>query len=331
MSQAAQPHHDPLAVELAGLTLRNPVLLAAGTAGTLDELSDVLDLSKVGGLVTKSITPQPREGNKPWRVAPLPAGMINAVGLANIGIDAFVRDVAPRLATAPTRVIGSVAGFSIDDYTRVAAAFDAIDALHAVELNVSCPNVHGGCEFGADPALLSDLVREVRRVLTRTRLLVKLAPAAVARPGIVDLARAAIEPAGSAPSGPNSRPGADALSLCNTLPAMAIDVRTRMPRIGNVTGGFSGPGVHPVAVRLVHEVYRGVAKSSGTPIIGVGGVMTWEDAAEFILAGANAVQMGTALFADPRSPLRVIRGLEGWVRDQNAASIQDLVGKVVLT
>ncbi|NUQ68664.1 MAG: dihydroorotate dehydrogenase [Phycisphaerales bacterium] len=330
MSMPTHEHPGLLGVDLAGLALRNPVILAAGTAGTLDELGDVLDLSRVGGLVTKSITPQPRDGNKPWRVAPLPAGMINAVGLANIGLDAFVRGVAPRIGGMPTRVIGSIAGFSIDDYTRVAAAFDAIDNLHAVELNVSCPNVHGGCEFGADPALLGELVREVRRVLPRTRLIVKLAPVAVARPGIVDLARAAIEPPGSSPAGPNARPGADALSLCNTMPAMAIDVRTRRPKIGNVTGGFSGPGVHPVAVRLVHEVFRGVAKATRTPLIGVGGVMTWEDAAEFILAGASAVQMGTALFADPRSPLRVLRGIERWVRDQHAASIGDLTGKVEL-
>lgn len=320
------PH--PLATNLAGLELRNPVLLAAGTAGTLDEMGDALDLSRLGGIVTKSITALPREGNNTWRILPHDVGMLNAIGLANVGIDAFVRDIASRVAGVPTAVIGSIAGFSIDDYVRVAAAFDSIDALAAVELNVSCPNVHLGCEFGTDSAMLSELIREVRRVLPRKRMFVKLSPIAVGKVSILDVARAAIEPPHSLPVGPNTRPGADALCISNTIPAMAIDVHTRKPLLANRTGGLSGPALHPVAVRLVHDVHTKIARATNTPIIGIGGVLRWEHAAEFILAGATAVQMGTALFADPRSPLGVIRGLEKWVAKQVCASISELIGAV---
>lgn len=319
---------NPLATNLAGLELRNPVLLAAGTAGTLEEMSDVLDLSRVGGLVTKSITALPREGNGTWRILPHDAGMLNAIGLANIGVDEFVKEVAPRVRNVPTAVVGSVAGFSIDDYVGVAAAMDGIDALAAVELNVSCPNVHHGCEFGADPAMLAELVREVRRVVTRKRMFVKLSPIAVGKVSITEVARAAIEPPQSLPSGPNTRPGADVLCISNTIPAMAIDVWTRRPLLANRTGGLSGPPLHAVAVKLVHDVRRNIAASTNTPIVGIGGVLRWEHAAEFILAGATAVQMGTALFADPRSPLRVAKGLEKWVVRQRKQSISELVGAV---
>ncbi len=351
-----------LTTQLAGLSLRNPVLLAAGTAGVLDELwSDEgknggprtgrrrgpLDLSRVGGVVTKSITPEPREGNDTWRIIESRAGMLNAIGLANPGIAAFDEHIAPRAAGVPTTVIGSAAGFSIDDYVRVAACMDewaepgfsrvarvkrsseepsgdrdsAVMAgggaaggtagIQAIELNVSCPNVRTGLEFGLAPEHLLDLMRAVRPVVRRAKLLVKLSPAT---PSIVNVARAAIDG------------GADALTLGNTYPAMAIDVHTRRPRLSNVTGGLSGPGLHPIAVRIVHEVYRKLAKDRGVPIIGTGGVMRWEDAAEFILAGASAVQMGTALFVDPRSPLRVIDGLAKWVRKQGCSSIAELVG-----
>jgi dihydroorotate dehydrogenase (NAD+) catalytic subunit len=330
-------HADTLKTTLAGIALRNPVILAAGTCGYLDEMADVLDLARVGGVVTKSITRLPREGHETWRVLESRAGMLNAVGLANVGVEDFAAHVAPRAASVPTAVFGSIAGFSVDDYVRVAAAMDEIDALAGVELNVSCPNVHGGTEFGADPRALAEVVAAVRPVLSRKALVVKLSPIAVGNPSIVEVARAAIDPAsalgarGAAPAaGPNRRPGADALALANTIPAMAIDARTRRPRLANVTGGLSGPAVHPVAVRLVHEVYRAVARDAHVPLVGVGGVMTWRDAAEFILAGAAAVQMGTALFADPRSPLKVVHGLERWVRRQGAASVGELVGAVRL-
>ncbi|MEL7471721.1 MAG: dihydroorotate dehydrogenase [Planctomycetota bacterium] len=310
---------EKLQVDLAGMPLRNPVMLAAGTAGTLDETADVLPLDRIGGLVTKSITREPREGNPTWRVAPLPGGMLNAIGLANVGVEAFVRDFGPRVASVPTTVIASVAGTSVDDYVHVVRRLGEVDGLASVELNVSCPNVHGGVEFGVDMGALSELVAAVRDVDDAMKIVVKLSPVAVGRPGIVELATAAIDH------------GADALALANTVPAMAIDVRTRRPLIANVTGGLSGPAVHPIVVKLVHEVYRGVAKERGVSIIGIGGVMGWREAAEFILAGATAVQVGTLTFVQPRAAGRIARGLERWVRDQDVRNISELVGAVDLT
>lgn len=324
---------DSLRVNLAGIDLRNPVMLAAGTSGTLDEFADVLDLSRLGAVVTKSITAEPREGNATWRLITAEhgggrgGGMLNAVGLANVGIDAFVRDYASKVAQVGTTVIASVSEFSVDGFVRVAGAMDAIPGVAGVELNVSCPNVKAGCEFGADPALLRELVGQVRAAMPRTRLLVKLSPIAMGMPGIVAVARAAIDGLG-VPAGPNQRPGADALCIANTVPAMAIDVHTRKPRLSRGSGGLSGPAIHPIAVKLVHDAYAGVCASTQTPIVGIGGVLTWEDAAEFVLAGASAVEMGTALFIDPRSPLGVIRGLERWVKAQGCASIRELVGQV---
>lgn len=319
---------DTLRTTLAGIPLRSPVILAAGTCGYLDEMGDVMDLSArggLGGLVTKSVTPDPREGNPTWRILETRSGMINAIGLANMGLDAWMRDIAPRVQPVAARtglsIFGSIAAFSIDGYVNVARAMNTVAGLAGVELNVSCPNVHGGTEFGVDAGALRELVHAVKQAMPGKPLLVKLSPIVVGAPGstIVDIARAAIE-----------KPGADALCIANTVPAMAIDVATRRPRLANVTGGLSGPAVHLIAVRLVHEVYRKIAKDAGVPIIGIGGVMTWEDAAEFILAGATAVEMGTASFADPRAPRRVSRGLAQWVQDQRRASVAELVGAVEL-
>ena len=336
------PVSTPLQTTLAGIQLRNPVLLAAGTSGTLDEIAGVLDLSRIGGVVTKSITRQPREGNATWRIIETHhGGMLNAIGLANPGIDAFEENYLPRAAAMPCAVFGSVAGYSVEEYVAVAAAFDewgrapsvservdspaadgspslsltlgARSSIDGIELNVSCPNVKAGCDFGSSPGALREVVAEVRKVVTRAKLIVKLSPWPT---GLPEIAKAAIDA------------GADALTISNTMPAMAIDVGTRKPRLANVTGGLSGPAIHPVAVCLVYDVYRLVAKPAGVPIIGAGGVLRWEDAAEFILAGASAVQMGTALFVDPRSPLGVVKGLETWVRRQGCSSIAELVGAV---
>lgn len=328
-------------VDLAGIRLRNPVILAAGAAGSLDEMSDVLDLSGVGAVVTKSITPLPREGNRTWRIIESRhGGMLNAIGLANVGLDAFLKDIAPRVPSVPCAVIGSVAGFSADDYVRVAGAMEGVDGLAGIELNVSCPNVHGGCEFGSDTRLLADLVRQVRAAVKRKPLLVKLSPTAVGfrdpatgEGGVAPLARAATDPGsvlgpGGAAGGPASRPGADALCIANTMPAMAIDVESRRPRLSRGSGGLSGPAIHPVAVKLVHDAFAQVCKGAGVPIVGIGGVMRWEDAAEFILAGATAIELGTALFVDPKIPARVASGLGQWVRRQGRSSIAELVGAV---
>lgn len=319
---------DILCTDLCGLSLRTPVLLAAGTAGTLDEMSDVVDLSRVGGVVTKSITREPREGNATWRLIPTDHGMLNAVGLANIGVEAFVREYGPRVAGVPTVVVGSVSEFSVEGFVAVAGALGEIPGMAGVELNVSCPNVNHGCEFGSDPRLLAELVKEVRCVLPRCRLLVKLSPVVMGVPGVVAVARAAIEPEGSSPTGPNQRPGADALCIANTVPAMVIDVESRRPRLSRGSGGLSGPGIHPIAVKLVHEAYTGVCRDTGTPIVGIGGVLKWQDAAEFILAGATAVEIGTGLFVDPRCPLHVAKGLAGWASRQGVARVQDLTGRL---
>lgn len=316
--RALQP--SPLEVDLAGVRLRNPVMLAAGTAGYVDEMAGAMDLARIGGLVTKSITGEAREGNPTWRILECRGGMLNAIGLANVGASAFARDHAPSVASCPCVVFGSIAGATVDEYLAVARTMARIDAMPAVEVNVSCPNVHSGTQFGDDPASLRDLIVALREVLAAKRVFVKLPPVTTGAPGfdIVALARAAIDA------------GADGLTIANTTPAMAIDVEVRTPRLSNVTGGLSGPAVHPVVVRLIHLVYRAVAKERDLPIIGAGGVTTWEDAAEMILAGASAVQVGAASFADPRIPAKIARGLGKWVRRQGADCVGDLVGAVRL-
>lgn len=312
-----------LNTSFAGIPLSNPIVLAAGTCGVIDEMTDVLDLSRVGALITKSITRHPRDGNPTWRVVPLRggAGMLNAVGLANPGLDAFLEHYAPRAASVACRVFASVAGFSVEDFVQTAAGIDAYSAAHdgcfpAIELNVSCPNVKAGREFGHSPESLAELIREVRPAVRAARLIVKLSPMTRDLPRV---AEAAVDA------------GADALTVANTVPAMAVDPHTRRPRLAHVTGGLSGPAVHPVAVRLIWETYRAFAGARGVPILGLGGVMHWEDAAEFVLVGASAVGVGTALFADPRCPVRIARGLDRWVRAQGQANIAQLVGALQLT
>lgn len=319
---------DPiLRTDLAGLTLRNPVILAAGTAGYLDEFHDVINLGRVGAAIGKSITRLPREGHDTWRIIESDAGMLNAVGLANMGLDAWSKDLAPTIATRAASIsltpFGSISGFSIDDYVAVADAMNTTEGLAAVEINVSCPNVHTGTSFGESPDMLRDLIAALRATLTAKPMIVKLSPLVFGP--MLDIARAAIE-ARATPGGPNNRPGADILCISNTMPAMAIDVESRKPRLSNTTGGLSGPAVHPVAVRLVHMVYKDIAKPASVPIIGLGGVLRWQHAAEFILAGATAVGMGTALFIDPQSPIKVAKGLAAWTKRQRVSSIAELVG-----
>ena len=303
--------------DLCGISLASPVLLASGTAGTLDEMGDVMDLGVLGGIVTKSITSEPREGNAFPRITWTRAGMLNAIGLANPGLAYWEREIGPRVSGVGTKVFGSVAGDSIEDYVAIASAMDAVDAVAGIELNVSCPNVHSGLEFGADAGALRELVSAVRGKVDRAKVFVKLSPIVVGTPTtIVDLARVVVES------------GADGLTLCNTVPAMGIDVETRKPVLSNVMGGMSGPAVHPIVVRLVHLVYSQCAKDAGVPIIAVGGVTRWEDAAEFVLAGATAVGIGAGSFADLRGAKKVVKGLERWCSRQGVDSIGELVGKV---
>ena len=298
-------------VTLAGMMWQSPLVAAAGTAGYVRELPSVLDVSVLGALTTKSITAESREGNPPWRVIDLPVGMLNAIGLANMGVDRFVAEELPHVSSVGCAVIVSIAGHAVDDYVRVAAAMEAAPEVPAVELNVSCPNTATGLEFGGSPARLAELLAELRPILATTRMIVKLSPSVG---DVVPLAEVAI------------RGGADALTLINTLPVLAIDVRTRRPRLSRGIGGLSGPAIHPLAVRIVSDVHRACAAEAEVPIIGLGGVLRWEDAAEFILAGATAVGVGTALYVDPSLPKRIHRGLGRWAADQGVGSFAELRG-----
>ncbi len=306
-----------IATNLAGIQLSSPVIAAAGTAGTLDELADVLDVTKLGAIVTKSITRDPRAGNPFPRITWTRAGMLNAIGLANPGLDAWLSDIAPKIVQVPTPVFCSIAGDSIEDYTQIARAMDSTASVAAIEVNVSCPNVHSGLEFGSDKGALGELVASVRAAVSNAKLFVKLSPITIGTPSsLVDIARVAVDS------------GADGLTLCNTVPAMGINVHTREPVLSNITGGLSGPAIHPVIVRLVHLMHTQLTRETGTAIIAAGGVTRWQDAAEFILAGATAVQIGAGLFADPRLPIKINKGLTKWVARQGQAQIGDLVGQV---
>ncbi|MFG0305572.1 MAG: dihydroorotate dehydrogenase [Phycisphaerales bacterium JB040] len=311
---------DPiLETELAGVRLVSPVLTAAGTAGVLDEMADVADLSRFGGVVTKSITRKPRCGNHTWRVYPTGVGMLNSIGLANPGLVRFLADHASRAKESVCPVFASVAGFSVGDYAEVASSLAMVEGIRGIELNVSCPNVHGGTEFGGDPKALRELLRVVRSVV-RKPLLVKMSPVAVGAPyNAVHLARVAVDS------------GVDGLVLSNTLPAMAIDPETRRPMLAHRTGGLSGPALHAVTLKIVHDVYRGVAREARVPIVAAGGVCGWREAASFVVAGASAVQVGAMLLAEPRAPVRIAKGLARWARRQGVSdggSISELVGRL---
>jgi dihydroorotate dehydrogenase (NAD+) catalytic subunit len=300
-----------LSVDLAGLKLANPILTCSGTCGYAFEYADFLDLSRLGAFVTKSITREERPGNEPARIVETRAGMLNAIGLANVGLDRFLAEKVPQIRKMPCPVIVNVAGHSFDDYTETCAAMDGLDCVAAVELNVSCPNVKDGLTFGTHPGRLKELTHEVKKVLPHKPLIVKLSP------NVEDVtltARGAIEG------------GADVLSLINTFTAMSVDIYKRRPRLANVTGGLSGPAIKPIALHLVSRVYRTVARDAGVPIIGMGGVQTWQDAVEFILAGATAVAIGTALFIDPATPVKVCDGLVGYMQKMKIERITDLTG-----
>jgi len=316
------PTRPRLSIDLAGVPLSTPVVLAAGTAGLLNEMGDVTRLNELGAIVTKSITRNPRDGNAFPRITFTKAGMLNAIGLANPGVDAFVADIAPRVASVPSTVIGSVAGDTIEDYVQVAQAMDSTPGIKLIELNVSCPNVHSGLEFGADPEALAQLVSAATQAVSSAKLFVKLSPITVGTPHtIVDLARVAIDS------------GAHGITLTNTVPAMGIDVHTRKPILSNITGGLSGPAIHPIVVRLVHLVYSQFAHDptyANIPIMAAGGVTRWQDAAEFILAGASAVQIGAGSFADPRIASKVTKGLDKWVAKMGCVNISELVGTVII-
>lgn len=296
-----------LSVRAGGIALRNPVVAASGTFGYGTETHGLVRLDRIGGFVAKSLSLQPRAGHPPPRLHESPSGMLNAIGLENVGVAAFLREKLPRVARAPCAVIASVFGERIEEYRDVAARLDGARGLAGLELNLSCPHVaRGGAEFGVDPGMVERVTAAVRPA-TRLPLWVKLSPHA---PDVGETARAA------------EAAGADAVSLINTIAALSIDVRTRRPRLKNVLGGLSGPALKPIAVRMVRQAARAVK----IPVVGMGGIATAEDALEFVLAGATAVQVGTANFVDPGAMERIARGIRDYLADEGVARVTDLIG-----
>lgn len=307
---------DPrLVTHLAGLTLRTPVLTASGTCGYGPEYASLLDYRRLGGFTTKSITREERPGNEPQRIVEVRGGLLNAIGLANVGLRRFLGEKIPFIRTMPTTVLVNVAAHRIEDYVEVARALDEQESIAGIELNVSCPNVADGLLFGTDPVLLRRVVTAVRGALRRACLVVKLSPNVT---DIALMAQAAIDG------------GAQILSLTNTYVGLSIDAQTWKPRLANVTGGLSGPAIKPLALYNVYQVYRRVARAAGVPIIGMGGIETTEDAVEFFLAGASAVAVGTALFVDPTIPAKIADGLVEYVAARGLANVSALVGALAL-
>ena len=298
-----------LSVAIGSVQLKNPVLTASGTFGYGIEFLPFMDLAQLGGLVTKGLSPRPRKGNPPERIVETPAGMLNAIGLQNVGVDAFLTEKLPILREHDTIVVANVFGETEAEYVEVCEKLDRAAGVAAIELNVSCPNTEaGGMVFGNNAASLARITRACRRA-TRLPLWVKLSPNVT---DIRETAKAA------------EAEGADAVSLVNTFVGMVIDVDKRRPVLANVSGGLSGPAIRPLAVWMTWQVRRAVA----IPIVGMGGIMTVRDTMEFILAGATAVQIGTANFVNPRAAVDIADGLASWLKERNIATIRELVGSL---
>ncbi|MFH1830700.1 MAG: dihydroorotate dehydrogenase [Pseudomonadota bacterium] len=297
-----------LKISIGKLELKNPVMAASGTFGYGEEFHESFyDISKLGAVITKGISLKPMPGNEMPRVIETASGMINSIGLANVGVDAFISDKLPFLEKADATVIVNVLGGAAEEYTEVARRLEARPFVQALEVNISCPNVKaGGIQFGIDPKLAAQVIVSVRKAFSKT-LIVKLSPSS---PSIADMAKA-VESA-----------GADAISLINTIPAIAIDAKARRPVLANVIGGLSGPAIKPIALRMVYEAARVVK----IPVIGIGGIMNATDAVEFMLAGASAVQIGTANFVKPMAAMEIIDGLDTWCEENGVTKIADLVG-----
>ncbi len=300
-----------LSASIGSLRLENPFLTASGTFGYGTDLDGVVDLSLLGGIVTKSVTLRPREGNPPPRICETPAGMLNSIGLENCGLETFASRKLPSLAALPTKVLVSVAGESADEYAAIVERLAYEDAVDGFEINVSCPNVKSGTSFGSDPRLAGSLAARLRRI-SRKPMIVKLTPSA---PDIVEVAKAC------------ASEGADGAVVSNTFPGMVIDAKTRKPAVANVTGGLSGPAIRPLALCLLYRVHRSLPEF---PLIGSGGICSVEDAAQFFMAGASAVQIGTANFFDPDLLNRLAGDLEEYLAEQGLADFRSLIGSVRL-
>jgi dihydroorotate dehydrogenase (NAD+) catalytic subunit len=298
-----------LAVEIGSLKLKNPVMTASGTFGYGEEYSEFLDLNMLGAVVVKGISLKPMEGNPPPRICETPCGMLNAIGLQNIGLKRFLKEKLPYLRQFDTKIIVNILGNTIREYVRLSKELD--DAgVDAIELNVSCPNVKkGGIIFGTDKRALSRLVSKVKQSSGKTLLITKLSPNVS---DITEFARAAEES------------GSDALSLINTLRGMAIDIETRRPKLANITGGLSGPAIKPIALRMVWEASQSVR----IPVIGIGGIINAQDAIEFMLAGATAIQVGTGNFINPMATIEIIHGIRSYSEGKNIDNIRDIIGSI---
>jgi dihydroorotate dehydrogenase (NAD+) catalytic subunit len=304
--KASPPSPISLAVQLGRLRLANPVLVASGTFGYAREMAGWVDLKRLGGILPKTITPLPRPGNPPPRTCETAAGMLNSIGLDNDGIEAFIQKQMPYLASLGTAIIVSIAGKSHQEFVEMAARLEGIPGVAALELNISCPNVTGGIDFGADPKSCEKVVSGVRAACSHP-ILAKLTP------NVTDIASIAK----GAESG-----GADAVALINTFLGMAVNWRKRRPILGNVLGGLSGPAIKPIALRMVYQVARSVR----IPIVGIGGIATLDDVMEFLIAGASAVQIGTANFYSPSCTMQILDALPGVLAEFGASNIQDVVG-----
>ena len=299
--------HPDLRVKIGPMELKNPVLTASGTFGYGREFSSLIDLNLLGGIVVKGISLKPREGNPPPRIVETPCGMLNAIGLANVGLESFLKEKLPWLRRLNTAVIVNIYGHTVEEYGAVAAGLSGVKGISAIKVNISCPNVeHGGMSFGTDPDMSARVTECVIREANKP-VIVKLSP------NVTDIRKIAVAVEDA---------GADALSLTNTLTGMAIDIEKRAPKLANISGGLSGPAIRPVSLFMVHQV----VKSVKIPVIGIGGIVDYRDALEFLIAGARAIQIGTANFVNPKAPLDIIDGLERFCQDKGIDRIEDLIG-----
>jgi dihydroorotate dehydrogenase (NAD+) catalytic subunit len=299
--------HRNLSVEIGRLRLRNPVMTASGTFGYGEEYAPYVDLSRLGAIVVKGLSLKPRMGNPPPRIVETPCGMLNAVGLQNVGVNAFIREKLPFLTQFDLPVIANIFGESVEEYVKVAEILSQASGVHALEVNISCPNVKkGGIAFGANPDMAADVTRRVK-ASTDLPVIVKLTP------NVTDIAEIAesVEAA-----------GADAISLINTITGMSVDIERRVPHLRNITGGLSGPAIKPVALRMVWQVIQRVS----VPVIGLGGIMTARDALEFLIVGARAVQVGTAHFIHPHAAIEILEGIEDYLEQHQFDDINQLIG-----